>query len=63
LLKELSHRSTTDLSIDLCSDDLKHHQAMEIHKEQIYVRELHAKQMESGIILILILSNQKIIAY
>ena len=58
------HRSTTDLTVDLCFDDsLFNHSAMEIHKQEVSIVEIHAKQMESKLLLIIVLSNRRIIAY
>ena len=58
------HRSTTDLTVDLCFDDsLFNHTVMEIHKQEVSIVEIHAKQMESKLLLIIVLSNRRIIAY
>ena len=60
----MMHRSTTDLSVDLVNDDeMFHHQAMEIHKEAIFITELHCKQMENRVVLVLVLSNGRVLAY
>ena len=59
------HRSVTDLSINLTSDDsvIMHNQVMEIHKELVRVAEVIVRRMETKIILIIILSNGKVMAY
>ena len=36
---------------------------MEIHKETILISEIHAKEMENKVILIIVLSNGKVLAY
>jgi hypothetical protein len=64
LYREMMHRSTTDLSIDLYNDDeMFLHQAMEIHKEPVCIAEVHAKQMDRRLVLVVVLSNGKVIVY
>ncbi len=42
---------------------LTHHLAMEIHKEQVQVREIHARMMDRKLILVMVLTNDRVIAY
>lgn len=60
------HRSTTELSIDLDLENdemLIHSGASEIHKQTVTVREVCCKMMETKLVLVLILSNSKVLVY
>ncbi len=64
--RDLMHRSVSDLSLNLMiSEDpmLTQHLAMELHKEQVQVKDIHARMMDKKVILLMILSNNRVIAY
>jgi len=58
------HRSTTDLTTNLVIDDsLFHHCSVELSKHPISIVEVHAKVMETKLLLVLVLTNHRIIVY
>ena len=64
IYKDLMHRATTDLTTDLHIDDsLFHYTSVELSKHPVPIVELHAKLMETKLILVLVLANHRIIAY
>ena len=42
---------------------LTQHLAMEIHKEPVQVRDVHARLMENKLLLVIVLTNGKVLAY
>lgn len=64
LYRDLMHRSVTDLSINLTSSEgAAAHQAFEIHKEHIWVKELEIRQLEHKIVMIVVISDGRVFAY
>jgi hypothetical protein len=65
LYRDLMHRSVSDLSVNLTQDDgvIMHNKVMEIHKEHVQVVEVLARRMEHKIIMIIVLSNGRVMIY
>ncbi len=42
---------------------LTQHLAMELHKEQVQVKDIHARMMDRKVILFMVLSSNRVIAY
>ncbi len=55
------HRSVTDLSLNLSS--AVHQQTFEIHKEQVYIRELEIRQLERKLALVMVISDGRVLIY
>lgn len=58
----IMHRSVTDLSIDL-DGEIDILGTSEIHKLQVQVREFTLKLLETKVILILLLTDNKVVVY
>jgi|LauGreDrversion4_2_1035121.scaffolds.fasta_scaffold1254062_1 hypothetical protein len=61
--RDLAKRSVTDLSVDMMSDERLDMGAAEIHKEQVSIVEVHCKQMETKIVMVIVISNGRVIVY
>ncbi len=58
------HRSVTDLSCNLSTDVMSHFGgSMEILKEHLFITEIELLQMGKRLVMIVVLSNDKIMAY
>ena len=59
------HRSVTDLTVDISEEVMStvFGGSMEIQKEQVKVNEIEIVQMDKQLVMVVIMSNGKVLAY